>query len=202
MAESTTRPHTPTTPTTPTTSTACRLQGLPNELRNRIFAFAVVQDGSIIVTRKKTAPRKHVLIPAPPAIAFTCRQFYDEVLPVFYGNNTFVVYLPGQQRVNGSIGSADMSDLAEGFGGSCQHSGPQIKSRRRHGETHQARFSALCTQCDVIRWEEFWRPGGHIKGGRFRDRGKRCPPDQVYLYGTSDCRSPASRTAAGTCDPP
>lgn len=32
------------------------------------------------------------MTPAPPPLARTCRQFYHEVMPVYYGNNTFIAY--------------------------------------------------------------------------------------------------------------
>ena len=63
---------------------------LPAELRNRIFALAVVRDERVSLTRT-TAKRirtQTTSVPAPPPIARVCRQTRNEVLPIYYGGNT------------------------------------------------------------------------------------------------------------------
>ena len=64
---------------------------LPAELRNRIFSLAVVRDDPIALTR--LTPRgirtRTTSVPAPPSIARVCRQARNEVIPIYYGGNTF-----------------------------------------------------------------------------------------------------------------
>ena len=64
---------------------------LPAEIRNRIFSLAVVRDEPIALTR--LTPRgirtRTTSVPAPPSIARVCRQARNEVIPIYYGGNTF-----------------------------------------------------------------------------------------------------------------
>ncbi|TKA25879.1 hypothetical protein B0A50_05634 [Salinomyces thailandicus] len=57
-----------------------RFLDLPPELRNRIYHFALAPDPSTALVR-----------PAPPALSATSRQVRQETLPIFYGDNCFVL---------------------------------------------------------------------------------------------------------------
>ena len=74
---------------TPTDTTESPLLALPAEIRNRIFAFALIEDGPItakLVEGEAEEDRAH---PAPPALARVSQQTRAEAIPIFYGNNTF-----------------------------------------------------------------------------------------------------------------
>ncbi len=80
---------------------------LPPEIRNCIWKYVVVKDGCIIfreymiytkspetglrsgdpakIYQKDHEPRQTSLL----AVAFTCRQLYREVTPIYYGENIF-----------------------------------------------------------------------------------------------------------------
>ena len=79
---------------------------LPTEIRDHIWTYAVVIDRNIVfreymrypkskdglrygnpkkICSNDSDPRQTSLL----AIAFTCRQFYWEVTPIYYGQNTF-----------------------------------------------------------------------------------------------------------------
>ena len=68
----------------------CPLLMLPAEIRKRIWTL-VVEVGATFATRYniRKASGKH-LSPATIALAFTCRQVYHEVTPIYYSENLFV----------------------------------------------------------------------------------------------------------------
>lgn len=87
-----------------------RVMDLPPEVRNRIWEFAVVCDKPILVLNHESdrlakdkppkklrsgkqieSPKQDHLATATSllAIAFTCRQLYLEVTPLYYSKNTF-----------------------------------------------------------------------------------------------------------------
>jgi hypothetical protein len=78
MADNTTSGH-----------TLFRLLDLPAELRNRIYHFAVVNEKPIDIIHHKRWRRAEAL--QQPALASTCKQLRKEVLPIFYGGNSFVL---------------------------------------------------------------------------------------------------------------
>ena len=99
------------------TSRSCALLALPGELRNLIYAFAVVEDRPIIAyfvekpvwctdSDLTAYPDYHRLetkttsYPHLPAIALACHQTYKEVAPVFYGQNTFISTIKSQVAAN------------------------------------------------------------------------------------------------------
>ena len=76
---------------------------LPPEVRNRIWTFAVVSDVPVVVARawrpgllrsgKEVASHaqdddQRRLI-SMLAVAFTCRRLYQEIIPIYYSENTF-----------------------------------------------------------------------------------------------------------------
>ena len=84
----------------------CRLTSLPPELRSLIYRYAVVADQPLIAFFDCQAKQKpadsadtkrvsyhYKLLPARPELASTSRQLRDEVLPIFYGGNTFIFSL-------------------------------------------------------------------------------------------------------------
>lgn len=85
MAASTIRRGEPSQP-------ACesRLLALPAELRNSILRQALVECAPIRI--EEPGPLAQA---AWPCLADTCRQLRDEALPVFLGNNTFLVESEG-----------------------------------------------------------------------------------------------------------
>ena len=74
--------------TTSSPSDGTGLLDLPAELRNLIYHFAVVNEKPIKIIQDEW--RGEAEAPKQPALAMTCKQIRDEVLPVFYGANTFV----------------------------------------------------------------------------------------------------------------
>lgn len=74
----------------------CSLLDLPAELRNQIYQLAVVEKKPITVTQRipHTFTTYYLKPPERPALAQTCKQLQQEVLPVFFGQNTFVLDLP------------------------------------------------------------------------------------------------------------
>lgn len=77
---------------------------LPAEIRNQIYALAVVEDEPVIAyvdekpVRRSSNTEKHgrltsksITHPALPGIAYACRQTYQEATPFFFGKNTFIL---------------------------------------------------------------------------------------------------------------
>lgn len=75
------------------------LLSLPGELRNKIFREVVVSNVALSV-EPLCLPDKRKL--HQPAVSFTCKLLRDEVLSIFYAENTF--YL-------GKIGYHDPTDV-------------------------------------------------------------------------------------------
>ncbi|KAK3710070.1 hypothetical protein LTR37_010501 [Vermiconidia calcicola] len=63
------------------------LKKLPPELRNRIFQYAVLEDHDIDISQYRALPR----------VAHVCKQLRDEVTPVYFGNNNFIVAIQGSK---------------------------------------------------------------------------------------------------------
>ncbi|KAK5121490.1 hypothetical protein LTR85_005323 [Meristemomyces frigidus] len=72
---------------TRSTSSGSRLLDLPAELRNLIYAFAVVQDEPIPIPTEAPYIQE-------PALLATNRQVRAECLPIYYGSNTFAADSP------------------------------------------------------------------------------------------------------------
>ena len=66
-----------------------RLLRLPAELRNRIYHLAVVNEKPLDIVHHKRYRRAKA--PQQPALASTSKQLREEVLPIFYGGNSFVL---------------------------------------------------------------------------------------------------------------
>lgn len=73
-----------------------RLQSLPAELRNHIYQLAVVHERSVDAAVHATGSESTGLSPChwrfdcvQPALAATCRQIRNEILPIYYGENVF-----------------------------------------------------------------------------------------------------------------
>lgn len=90
---------------------------LPPELRNRIFAAAVIEDVPLAAyitqhpkpqaaspdSRAKTT-RTYETHPGVPALALVDHQIRNKVLPVFYGQNIFYFNISGMMMTNISTG--------------------------------------------------------------------------------------------------
>ncbi|KAK4609170.1 hypothetical protein CLAFUW4_14300 [Fulvia fulva] len=66
--------------------TAGWFTGLPDEVRNRIWKLVVVDDKSCIWPTSPTGREQ-------PDLAMSCKQIRQEVLPIYYGLNTFGISL-------------------------------------------------------------------------------------------------------------
>ena len=74
---------------TPAPTPTCPLLKCPPEIRNRIWTFVVkVEKIKIRCNTYRKIYRKH-LPPTTMALAFTCRQIYREVTPIYYSANLF-----------------------------------------------------------------------------------------------------------------
>ncbi|KAM0804542.1 hypothetical protein BDR22DRAFT_818172 [Usnea florida] len=87
-----------------TSSEEFRLFQLPPEIRLRIWRYVVVKDGDVVLQAnlRNTLLRPIALgmrlqqgndeerLRTRLAVIFTCRQFYLEVAPIYYGENTFL----------------------------------------------------------------------------------------------------------------
>jgi hypothetical protein len=62
----------------------CHLFAIPAELRNRIYRYAMIQDGDLTVT-----PRG----PSEPALLRTCYVVRDEACSIYYGENQFLLHI-------------------------------------------------------------------------------------------------------------
>lgn len=71
---------------------------LPAEIRNGIYGYTVVSDTPIsinrlyrlVIDRKKShAGNNQLMNSSQLAIAFTCRQLYEEVVSIYYSKNCF-----------------------------------------------------------------------------------------------------------------
>lgn len=77
----------------------CPLKRLPAEIRNDIFLLATTESKPIRLMHRKTLPHENVAFklvnprqpPTGIALAKTCRQFRQEVIPVFYASNAFLL---------------------------------------------------------------------------------------------------------------
>lgn len=114
---------------------------LPPEIRNHIWRYAVVKEGGVVV-RQHSGQSVLSNLPASSlrsgyelrshreddqrrvasklAVAFTCRQIYLEVTPIYYGENTFSLphwwrcFESGPQKVQGfaeAIGSEKAASI-------------------------------------------------------------------------------------------
>ena len=69
-----------------------RLESLPGELRNRIYRYAVVQEEPVLPVLVEWSPKRNfasIRYCKEPALAHSCDQIRDEVLSIFYSENTF-----------------------------------------------------------------------------------------------------------------
>ncbi|KAF2165534.1 hypothetical protein M409DRAFT_24387 [Zasmidium cellare ATCC 36951] len=79
----------------------CRLQELPPEIRNDIFALAIVEPTPIKLTVTRFSQQTAIKITRHQyhnqltglSLASTCRQFRQEAIQVFYAENTFSLEL-------------------------------------------------------------------------------------------------------------
>ena len=74
---------------TPASTPICSLLKFPPEIRNRIWTLVVKVKR---VQTRRNSPRKisgKHLPPTTIALAFTCRQIYREVTPIYYSENLF-----------------------------------------------------------------------------------------------------------------
>ena len=78
-------------PSTPAQTATCPLLKLPPEIRNRIWTL-VVTVGIVYIKGDCPKPSGKHLSPTTIAVAFTCRQIYREVTPIYYSKNLF--YFP------------------------------------------------------------------------------------------------------------
>jgi hypothetical protein len=60
--------------------TNSKLMGLPGELRNRIYRYAITEESTIVIDRHTWASHQ-------PALLKTCKQVRYEALPIFYAEN-------------------------------------------------------------------------------------------------------------------
>ena len=68
-----------------------RLESLPAELRNIIYRYAVVEDEPDYATKREHGDIQHKFI--QPALAMTCKQIREEVLPIFFAENGIKLWM-------------------------------------------------------------------------------------------------------------
>ena len=61
---------------------------LPPEIRNQIFILAVVDEYPLLATTRSRGLHSYAY-PLPPGLARVCQQARKEIIPFFYGANTF-----------------------------------------------------------------------------------------------------------------
>lgn len=107
-------------PPRPTEDDKCRLKDLPAEIRNYIFSLAVDEPRTIRLSRtphqkgKSTEATIKIVYPSLATglnLLSTCRQFREEVTPVFYALNTFNLHYLRETHLAGA--GAQPFDLAK-----------------------------------------------------------------------------------------
>ncbi|KAK3114779.1 hypothetical protein LTR53_006556 [Teratosphaeriaceae sp. CCFEE 6253] len=86
-----------------------RFLDLPRELRHEIYEFVVVEH-KIFIRPDSVTGREQ------PDLAMVCRQVREEVLPVFYGKNTFAIDLTPSPRTAGTDGLKTAAAWARAIG--------------------------------------------------------------------------------------
>jgi hypothetical protein len=78
------------------TALTARLTSLPAELRNLIYSHVVVQERPIRIWTVEKGKVKYAA--RQPSLATTCKTFRNEVLPIYYGQNTFIAGASGDWK--------------------------------------------------------------------------------------------------------
>lgn len=87
----------------------CPFLNLPPELRNYIYELVLLRPNSITVASSmdnEAAAQVTLKAVLQPALTRTCRQLRVDGLPVFYGGNTFEIYLHFPDPAHGYRGYA------------------------------------------------------------------------------------------------
>lgn len=90
-----------------------RLESLPGELRNRIYRYAVVEEGLVNAATCTNYERARKWQSNEPALASTCKQFRKEVLPIYYAENIFTFAKPGGKYLSRNTVDAWVDTIGE-----------------------------------------------------------------------------------------
>ena len=169
-----------------------RLESFPGELLNRIYRYAVVQEGltepAVLIFDAWAFKTESVWRTNEPALARTCKRFRKDVLPIYYsenvfnfwklhhGNSTFIHPPPWSRRMQPWINSVsqNVSDIRHVVGRSWYYA-------RRVGKWSHLKIVVTISedtkQVDLSLLEEDVDPATEL----FQDTRRRCLTQRVIL---------------------
>ncbi|EMC98996.1 hypothetical protein BAUCODRAFT_31267 [Baudoinia panamericana UAMH 10762] len=81
----------------PLSKTHCLLLGLPTELRDLIYEYALTSDKTVVTFRLDAYQRESYNQATQPALTRVSRRVRRETLPIFYGRNSYVLHTEGNK---------------------------------------------------------------------------------------------------------